>query len=84
MNWFRFKVELVTWASKTALCVLSTLVLLRVLVADGSYLYPMHMRWLAENDWAIRVLFIAAIGVSWLCYGKAAAIIRSDKRYGER
>lgn len=86
MNWFRFKVELSSWASKTILAVGTTLVLSSALFkpTSGVTMYPLEMQAVAENEWIFPVALTFGVLVLWVCYWKIFHILRSDKAYGER
>lgn len=85
MNWYRFKIELSAWFTKTVLATFSALVFLQLFVVKGySHDYPLGLRWVAEHEWAVVTAFVAATGFMWFCCWKAFRIFRADKRYGER
>lgn len=84
MNWYRFNIELTAWAVKVALCVLTTLVVLRTLIAKGEHSYPLGMRSAADHEWLIRSVFLLLIVALWALYLKIFHMYRSRKAYGER
>jgi hypothetical protein len=83
MNFYRFKIELSAWISKTALCVLTTLVVGRVFFApqDGYRSYDLSLRMAAEHDWIFPVVLVGGSITLWVCYWKVMRILRSDRRY---
>lgn len=85
MNWYRFKIELMAWAWKTAVCVLMTLVYLKTLQHyDGFMMVPVEMGFLVEYKWIMPGVMWSFVATLWLCYFRAFAILRADRRYGTR
>ncbi len=83
MNWYRFKIELSAWATKTALATLTTLVALRVLFqpVDSLNEYSVSMRTVADNEWAVQLGFGLAVVLLWLCYWRIFSIYRGHRAY---
>jgi hypothetical protein len=86
MNVYRFKIELAAWAMKTALCVLTALVVGRMLFqpVDGFRSYPVSMRVVAEHDGAIPVVLAVGTAVLWLLYWKIFRTCRNRRAYADK
>lgn len=84
MNWYKFKVKLVSWAVRVVLCVLSAYVFMQMLVIKIGHAYPMSMRWLAENEWIIRSSVLLLTAALWLCYFRGVRVFRSRHRYAHK
>jgi len=86
MNVYRFKIELTAWAVKTALCVLTTMIVIRTFFTPvgSDKFYPLSWRLVAENEWVFPVGLALGVAALWLCYWKVMRILRADKRYGDR
>lgn len=84
MNWYKFKIELSSFAAKLFLCVVTALVVLRTLIIKGDYYYPVEMRTAVEHDWLIKSVLLLATAALWALYWKIFHMYRSRKAYGER
>lgn len=85
MNWYKFRIELSAWLTKTALAVISTFVFLQLFTNGAStHEYPLSLRWVAEHEPLIVAILLSATGFTWFCYWKAFRILRGNRRYVER
>jgi len=86
MNWYRFKIELSAWMSKTVLCVLTSMIAVSTLFEPAGSIkgYPLSWRVVAENEWMFPVGMTIGVLVLWVCYWQTFRILRADKRYGDR
>lgn len=85
MNVYKFKIELSAWFAKTVLSVVSAIAFGEVIASGATgHVYPIRLRWLADNEILIVTAFVMAVGFMWFCYWKGFRILRADNRYGER
>jgi protein-S-isoprenylcysteine O-methyltransferase Ste14 len=80
MSWRKFNIELSAWAVKTVLCVLTTLIAIRMFYhMDGAIKnYPLSWRLIAENEWIFPLVMVVCLVTLWLCYWKTMRILRAD------
>jgi len=87
VNWYKFRIELFGVVWKTINWVLAVLVYLRMdqYFRLGTFpMVPVELGFIVEHRWIWPLAMVSFIGILWLCYYRAFAIFRRDKRYGER
>lgn len=86
MNWYKFKIELLSVVTGTALLTLSTVVLLSFSVDNSGMTssHPLWMRPAINNPDVVAFGFGVALGLLWLCRWKIFRVLRDCKAYGER
>ena len=86
MNWYKFKIEIFSVVTGTALLTLSAVVLLSFSVDRSGVTrsHPIWMRAAVENPDVVAFGFGIALGLLWLCKWKIFRVLRNCDAYGER
>lgn len=89
MNWYRFKVELVSWFARVVLSVLTSVALVmteasfRATGPDMVYLTPGE-QFMREHPAALPMIVGSLLAFTWGTALWATKHYRQDSRYGER